>query len=174
MARKREPLKSVGELVCSCGRKAYIEQTKRPGDFLQMNCGHCGVDTRTRKVMQDAWRHTMRPVGDLVDGVDCLPFGCENPEDYPELAGTPDTAPDNSDITPDSTPEPEPEKQLEASKDAASVPVSIKQDSALRNSRGITRRKPRKNTNSGAITLISIGVVVLSAGVAAIGAAFRG
>lgn len=61
----------VGEIVCECGRKAYVEKTKRKGDYLQKRCGTsrsngCGLSQSTGEWVQANWRENMVPVGTLV------------------------------------------------------------------------------------------------------------
>lgn len=69
---------TVGEIVCECGRRAYIEQTKRKGNYLQKRCGTsrndgCGLNQQTGDWIQSYWRKNMVPVGSLVVGEDYQP-----------------------------------------------------------------------------------------------------
>ena len=68
----------VGEIVCECGRRAYIEKTKRKGNYLQKRCGTsrndgCGLNQQTGDWIQSYWRKNMVPVGSLVVGEDYQP-----------------------------------------------------------------------------------------------------
>lgn len=66
---------TVGEIVCECGRRAYIQKTGRKGGYLQKRCGTsrndgCGLNQQTGDWIQAYWRKNMVPVGALVAGVD--------------------------------------------------------------------------------------------------------
>ncbi|WP_028302977.1 hypothetical protein [Oceanospirillum maris] len=66
---------TVSEIVCECGRRAYIQKTSRKGDYLQKRCGTsrndgCGLNQQTGDWVQSYWRKNMVPVGSLVAGVD--------------------------------------------------------------------------------------------------------
>ncbi len=66
---------TVGEIVCECGRRAYIEKTRRKGNYLQKRCGTsrndgCGLNQQTGDWIQAYWRKNMVPVGSLVVGKD--------------------------------------------------------------------------------------------------------
>ena len=68
----------VGEIVCECGRRAYIEKTRRKGNYLQKRCGTsrndgCGLNQQTGDWIQSYWRKNMVPVGSLVVGEDYQP-----------------------------------------------------------------------------------------------------
>jgi len=77
MASKAEV---VGEIVCECGRCAYVEQTRRKGDFVQVRCSACGVDQRTGKTVQERWKSIMKPVGYYHDSNDVAAFGAVSVE----------------------------------------------------------------------------------------------
>lgn len=141
MASKAEV---IGEIVCECGRCAYVEQTKRKGDFLQVRCSACGVDQRTGKTIQTRWKSNMKPVGHYHDSKTVAPFGAATVE---PVADTKTDTIENSTDTPKTT-QPAP----------AAKPA-------------ITRRetiKP-KTKNSGTGTLLGLGVFVVFAGVSVLG-----
>jgi len=98
--------KAIGELVCGCGRVAYVEQTKRRGNFLQLRCGHdhCGVDTRTGKAIQALWRDTMKPLGYYQDSKTVTPFGADTVETVADTKT--DTITDSIEPIPEPTPAP--------------------------------------------------------------------
>ncbi|MFD1384311.1 hypothetical protein ACFQ45_13110 [Rhodanobacter aciditrophus] len=141
MASKAEV---IGEIVCECGRCAYVEQTKRKGDFLQVRCSACGVDQRTGKTIQTRWKSTMKPVGHYHDSKTVAPYGAETVEPVAETKT--DTIGNSTDTLKVTLPEP------------AAKPA-------------ITRRetiKPRTQTN-GTSTLLGLGVFVVFAGVSVLG-----
>lgn len=141
MASKAEV---IGEIVCECGRCAYVEQTKRKGDFLQVRCSACGVDQRTGKTIQTRWKSTMKPVGHYHDSKTVAPFGAATVEPVEETKT--ETIEDSTDTPETSTPEPAPKPT-------------------------ITRREtiPPKRETSGAASLFGLGVFVVCAGAVAIG-----
>lgn len=73
--RNSSKLEVIGELACDCGRVAYVEQTKRKGDFVQVRCSACGVDQRVGKTLQARWKDTMKPIGHYQDSKTVAPFG---------------------------------------------------------------------------------------------------
>ncbi len=73
--RNSSKLEVIGELACDCGRVAYVEQTKRKGDFVQVRCSACGVDQRVGKTLQARWKDTMQPIGHYQDSKTVAPFG---------------------------------------------------------------------------------------------------
>lgn len=73
--RNSSKLEVIGELACDCGRVAYVEQTKRKGDFVQVRCSACGVDQRVGKTLQARWKDTMQPIGHYQDSKTVVPFG---------------------------------------------------------------------------------------------------
>lgn len=76
--RNSSKLQVIGELACDCGRVAYVEQTKRKGDFVQVRCSACGVDQRVGKTLQARWKDTMQPIGHYQDSKDVAPFGADD------------------------------------------------------------------------------------------------
>ena len=72
MASKAEV---IGEVVCECGRCAYVEQTKRKGGFIQVRCSACGVDQRTGKTIQARWKSAIKPIGYYQDSKTVAAFG---------------------------------------------------------------------------------------------------
>ena len=76
--KNRSKLEVIGELACDCGRVAYVEQTKRKGDFVQVRCSACGVDQRVGKALQARWKDTMKPIGHYHDSKDVAAFGSDD------------------------------------------------------------------------------------------------
>lgn len=95
--KNRSKLEVIGEIACDCGRVAYVEQTKRKGDFVQVRCSACGVDQRVGKTLQARWKDTMKPVGHYHDSKDVAAFGSDNVEIVSSTA--PDTIPDTNDVS---------------------------------------------------------------------------
>lgn len=134
----------IGEIVCECGRCAYVEQTKRKGDFLQVRCSACGVDQRTGKTIQTRWKSTMKQVGHYHDSKTVAPFGAATVEPVEDTKT--ETIEDSTDTPKASTPEPTPKP-------------AIKRRETI---------KPKAQT-SGAGTLLGLGVFVVFAGVSVLG-----
>lgn len=179
MAKKKEALPCLGELVCGCGRKAYVEQTSRPGDLVQVKCGHCGTDQRRGAHLQNLWRESCLPKGALVVGVDCLDYGESDPEKIAAFmgTGTTDSIPDTADTTADSIQDTE--KAIESTTaDSTPEPESGVSDSAVpvQIGRGgsTKRRQKRKKSNGKAVAFIGLGVCVFTAGVGILASVIRG
>tara|TARA_R110001632_G_scaffold50409_4_gene126057 strand:- start:76221 stop:76691 length:471 start_codon:yes stop_codon:yes gene_type:complete len=103
--RNSSKLEVIGELACDCGRVAYVEQTKRKGDFVQVRCSACGVDQRVGKTLQARWKDTMQPIGHYQNSVTVAAFGSA---DVPIVSNSvPDTNADTiKDSKTDTIPEP--------------------------------------------------------------------
>ena len=138
----------IGELACECGRVAYVEQTKRKGDFVQVRCSHCGVDQRTGKTIQARWKATMKDVGYYQDSKTVAAFGADNVE--PVIDTKPVTIPDSTTNSIEPIPEPTPEP--------AAKPATVRRETI----------KP-KQKYSNFSPLVGLGVLVATIGAAAIG-----
>lgn len=137
MASKAEV---IGEIVCECGRCAYVEQTKRKGGFLQVRCSACGVDQRTGKTVQAGWKSIMKPVGYYHDSKSVAAFGSVSVE---KAADTKADTIENSADTP---------KEVE--KKTPSEPVVARVN---------TMKKQPKKSSGGA--WLGLGVFIVCAGV---------
>ncbi len=138
----------IGELACECGRVAYVEQTKRKGNFLQVRCSHCRVDQRTGKTVQERWKTNMKPIGYYQDSKTVAAYGADTVE--PVVDTKPVTIPDSTahSIEPIQEPTPEP----------AAKPVTVRRETI----------KP-KQKYSNFSPLVGLGVLVATIGAAAIG-----
>lgn len=137
MASKAEV---IGEIVCECGRCAYVEQTKRKGDFVQVRCSACGVDQRTGKTVQARWKSIMKPVGYYHDSKSVAAFGSVSVE---KAADTKTDTIDNSTDTP---------KEVEKKTPPAPVVARVE-----------TIKKQHKKSSGGA--WLGLGVFIVCAGV---------
>lgn len=127
---------TVGEIVCGCGRRAYIQKTARKGDYLQKRCGTgradgCGLDQSTGEWVQQFWRENMVPVGTLVAGVDYTntpkqvkPQVTDLEPDLPAPETTKKTTeqPQVTDLEPDLAQQPsEPQQNRESGQDSSGL-----------------------------------------------------
>jgi hypothetical protein len=141
MASKAEV---IGEIVCECGRCAYVEQTKRKGGFLQVRCSACGVDQRTGKTIQARWKSTMKPVGYYHDSKIVAAYGADVVEPVSDTKT--EAIQDSNDSPKEAAPEP------------AATPATVRREPI--------KHRPKKN---GVGTLLGLGVFVVFAGVSVLG-----
>ena len=126
--RNSSKLEVIGELACDCGRVAYVEQTKRKGDFVQVRCSACGVDQRVGKTLQARWKDTMKPIGHYQDSKTVAAFGAA------DTAIVSNSVPDtNADTIKDSKTDtiPEPVKTAPKAEPVRREPIKPKQKTAI-------------------------------------------